>query len=226
MCGRYTQKETFDNLLKLLQVVNTPQMKPRYNIAPTQLVACVRTMPGDGHRECTMLKWGLIPSWAKDASIGNTMINARGETVPEKPSFKKSFQSRRCLVLADGFYEWKREGKTKQPYYIRFHDQRPFVFAGLWERWAKTEHAIETCTIITTHPNSLMEPIHQRMPVILDSQAYRTWLNPDIQDATRLTPLLTPFPSDDMEAFPVSTMVNSPMNDRPECLSPLESLLT
>ena len=220
MCGRYTQKEKFGNLLKLLHVARMPQLKPRYNIAPSQMVASIRQAPENGHRECVMLKWGLIPSWAKDASVGNKMINARGETVVEKPSFRKPFLFQRCLVLADGFYEWKREREGKQPYYIRFHDHRPFVFAGLWERWAKTEPAIETCTVITTSPNSLMEPIYQRMPVILDPQAYEMWLDPSIHEPRFLTPLLTPFPSEEMEAYPVSTLVNSPYNDRPECIAP------
>ena len=218
MCGRYTQKEKIDNLLKILQVARMPQLKPRYNIAPSQMVACVRNAPENGHREFVMLKWGLIPSWAKEASIGNKLINARGETVAEKPSFRRSFKFHRCLVLADGFYEWKREGKGKQPYYIRFKDQRLFAFAGLWERWEKIDPAIESCTIITTGPNIIMEPIYHRMPVILNPQDYDRWLNPSIHDPSLLTPLLAPFSSDKMEAYPVSTIVNNPQNDRLECV--------
>ncbi len=197
MCGRYTQKEKIDNLLKLLQVTRLPQLKPRYNIAPSQMVACVRQAPENGHHECVMLKWGLIPSWAKEASIGHKLINARAETVAEKPSFKKAFQSRRCLVIADGFYEWKREEKTKQPYYIRFKDQRSFMFAGLWERWKKVEPAIDSCSLITTSPNSVMEPIHHRMPVIIEPHNYDVWLNSSTQDLTSLQRLLAPI------SFPV-----------------------
>ena len=139
------------------------------------MVACVRNTPENEHRECVLLKWGLIPSWVKDPSIGHKMINARAETVVDKPSYRSAFKKRRCLILAQGFYEWKREGKAKQPYYIRFKDQHPFSFAGLWERWAKQAPAIETCTIITTGPNDLMEPIHNRMPVILDPEESEAW---------------------------------------------------
>ena len=222
MCGRYTQKENVDNLLKLLQIARTPQLKPRYNIAPSQMVACVRNAPENTHRECVMLKWGLIPSWAKDASIGHKLINARGETVVEKPSFRHAFSHRRCLVLADGFYEWKQEGRAKQPYYIRFKNQRSFAFAGIWERWAKVKPALDTCTVITTSPNTLMEPIYQRMPVILNPTNYALWLDPSTHNPHLLSSLLTPFPADEMEAYPVSTMVNNPRNDRIECIEPLE----
>ena len=222
MCGRYTQKEKVDNLLKILQISRMPQLKPRYNIAPNQMVACVRNVPGNSHRECVFLKWGLIPSWSKDASIGNKLINARGETVAEKPSFRRAFKSQRCLILADGFYEWKKEGKAKQPYYIGFKNHRPFAFAGLWERWDKGGTPTESCTIITTRPNTIMEPIYQRMPVIVDSQDYDLWLDPSLHDSTPLTPLLAPFCSKEMEAYPVSTLVNNPSNDQVECIQHLE----
>ncbi len=221
MCGRYTQTGRMEELLKLLQVARMPQLKPRFNIAPSQTVACVRNAPENGHRECVMLKWGLIPSWAKDISNGNKMINARSETVAEKPSFRNAFQSRRCLVLADGFYEWKREGKAKQPYYICFKDHRLFAFAGLWERWGKAEPTIESCTVITTNPNTLMTPIYPRMPVILAPNNYELWLDPSIQAPTLLASLMTPHPSDEMKAYPVSTIVNNPQNDLPECTKQL-----
>jgi putative SOS response-associated peptidase YedK len=167
MCGRFTRKENFQKMAEQLGLKILPPWPPRYNIAPSQLVACVRTNPETGDRECIDLKWGLVPSWAKDPAIGNRLINARGETVSEKPAFRRAFRQQRCLVLADGFYEWKREGKGKQPYYVRLQDRRPFALAGLWERWEKQEPALETCTLITTGPNALMEPIHNRMPVIL-----------------------------------------------------------
>jgi len=218
VCGRYTQKEKVDNLLKLLQVIRKPLLTPRYNITPNQMAACVRHAPENDHRECVMMKWGLIPAWAANPSIGNKLINARGETVAEKPSFRKSFKSQRCLILADGFYEWKQEGKVKQPYYIRFKDHRPFAFAGLWERWTKAGPTIQSCTVITTTPNALMKPVYHRMPVILSPQDYATWLDPSIHDHADLLALLAPLASDEMEAFPVSTLVNNPQNDRPECI--------
>ncbi|WP_447971616.1 SOS response-associated peptidase [Nitrospira sp. M1] len=220
MCGRYTQTGKFDNLLKLLRVLRKPPLTPRYNIAPGQMVACVRHDPENDQRECVMLKWGLIPFWAEDPSLGQKLINARGETVAEKPSFRKSFQSRRCLVLADGFYEWKQEGTAKQPYYIRFKDHRPFVFAGLWERWAKIESPIQSCTIITTTPNVLMQPLYRRMPVILNTHDCHVWLDSTIQNPALLHPLLQPMDSEEMEAYPVSPLVNNPRNDVPACIAP------
>ena len=225
MCGRYTQKESLEQLLKRLGLSKILSLKPRFNIAPSQMVPCVRQPQETGHRETVMLKWGLIPSWAKDPSIGYKMINARAETVAEKPSFRKAFKRQRCLLLADGFYEWKREGKAKQPYYIHFKDSRPFAFAGLWERWKDTTKedstSIESCTIITTGANELMEPIHHRMPVILDENSIEMWLNVEIMEPTILNPLLRPYHSDEMEAYPVSLVVNNPRNDRVECTEPL-----
>ena len=224
MCGRYTRKEQIEALLDVLRAVIQCDLTPRYNIAPSQMVACVRNAPENEHRECVLLKWGLIPSWAKDSSIGYKMINARAETVAEKPSFRKAFKHQRCLVIADGFYEWKREGKAKQPYYIRFKDSRPFAFAGLWESWQdknqKDSPKIDSCTIITTEANAFMESIHHRMPVILDSKNYEAWLDPNLKDPSFLTPLLKEHPSDEMEAFPISTRVNNPRFDGPECLEP------
>jgi putative SOS response-associated peptidase YedK len=218
MCGRFTRKENLQQLAQLLGISNIPHLPPRYNIAPSQLVACVRTNPETFERECVELKWGLVPSWAKDPSIGNKLINARGETVSEKPSFRKAFKHQRCLVLADGFYEWKREGKTKQPYYIRMKDHRLFAFAGLWEHWEKQEPAIESCSLITTGPNTLMEHIHHRMPVVLPEQIYTSWLDPKLNNTAYLSGLLEPYGAEEMEAFPVSTMVNNPRNDTEACI--------
>jgi putative SOS response-associated peptidase YedK len=222
MCGRFTRKENMQQLAELLRLKILPSSSPRYNIAPSQLVACVRTNPESKERECTELKWGLVPSWAKDLSIGNKLINARGETVAEKPAFRKAFKQQRCLVLADGFYEWKREGKAKQPYYIRFKDGRPFAFAGLWERWEKQEPTLKTCALITTGPNALMESIHTRMPVIVAAKDYDDWLDPSLHIIERLNALLRPFPPEEMEAYPVSPLVNNPRNDQPECVRPLQ----
>jgi putative SOS response-associated peptidase YedK len=222
MCGRFTRKENFQRMAEQLGLKVLPPLRPRYNIAPSQLVACVRTNPESRERECTELKWGLVPYWAKDPGIGNKLINARGETVAEKPAFRKAFKQQRCLVLADGFYEWTREGKTKQPYYIRFKDGRPFAIAGLWEQWEKQEPTLETCALITTGPNALMKPIHNRMPVILAPKDYDDWLDPSQHTVERLNVLLRPFPSEEMEAYPVSSIVNNPRNDQPECVRPVQ----
>ena len=222
MCGRFTQKGSFKNLAELLGLPIPPTLAPRYNIAPSQRIACVRTSPQSTTRECVDLKWGLVPSWAKDPSIGNKMINARAETVAEKPSFRKAFKQQRCMVLADGFYEWKREGNAKQPYYIRFKDQRPFCFAGLWERWENgTDGPLETCAMLTIGPNAVMEPIHHRMPVILQEHDYETWLDQNIQNPQALSSLLQPYPPAEMEAFPVSAIVNNPKNDNEACIQAL-----
>ena len=223
MCGRYVRLDKIEDLLKVLNAKIATDLPRSYNIAPSQLVACIRNATENDHREYVSLKWGLVPSWAKDVSMGNKMINARAETVAEKPSFRSAFKKHRCLIVAHGYYEWAREGANKQPYYIRFKDQRPFAFAGLWERNEKaTDDPIESCTIITTGSNMLMEPIHHRMPVILNTSDYDLWLDPGITDSTMPTSLLRPFRHDDeMEAYPVSTMVNSPSNNRAECVKPL-----
>ena len=222
MCGRFTRKENFQHLAKLLGIHMLPPLEPRYNIAPSQLVACVRTNLETRDREYVPLKWGLVPAWAKDPRMGNTMINARAETVAEKPAFRKALRHQRCVVLADGFYEWKREGKTKQPYYIHLTDNRPFVFAGLWECWAKEgEQPLESCAMVTTGPNALMESIHQRMPVILSPKNYDLWLDLGVQNPQSLLPILQPYPPEEMEAFPTSLIVNNPRNDSPLCVQPL-----
>ncbi|MDR4502718.1 MAG: SOS response-associated peptidase [Nitrospirales bacterium] len=203
----------------MLQVAHMPTLKPRYNIAPNQMVACARHSSENGSRECVMLRWGLVPSWAKDVRTGSKMINARCETITEKPSFRNAFRTRRCLVLADGFYEWKREGKAKQPYYICFKDHRPFAFAGLWERWQQFEDRIDSCAIITTGSNTLMEAIHPRMPVILNPRDFNTWLDPAVHEPASLSPLLSSCSSDEMKAYPVSTLVNNPRQDCEECMA-------
>jgi len=168
--------------------------------------------------------WGLIPSWAKDPSIGNRMINARSETLAEKPSFKAAYKRRRCLVLADGFYEWRKNpDKSKTPMYVQLESRDPFAFAGLWESWHSPDgdHVL-SCTIITTQPNDFVRKIHNRMPVILPRRAYEQWLDPDEQKPDRLQPLLAPYPAEEMTAYPVSTTVNNPRNETPECIEPVE----
>ena len=220
MCGRFTYKEKDRHLAEALKTIFPPDPKPPYNIAPSQQITCVRLNPESQERECIKLKWGLVPSWAKDLSSVNPMINARAETAAKKPFFRKAFKHQRCVVLADGYYEWKREQKSKQPFYIRFKDKRSFCFAGLWERWEKGgDGPLETCAILTTGPNAVIEPIHHRMPVILDPQDFDIWLDPSIQDSPLLSSLLLPYPSEEMEAYPVNAMVNEPNNDSVECIN-------
>jgi putative SOS response-associated peptidase YedK len=225
MCGRFTLRAPASVIAEQFALFEMPPFTPSFNIAPTQPVAAVRAardQPDHG-RELVWLHWGLIPSWAKDRKIGNRMINARSETAAEKPAFRAALKRRRCLVVADGFYEWKRTGRRKQPYFIRMHDDRPFAFAGLWEHWEGDENSyVESCALLTTEPNDLMEPIHNRMPVILSPEHYDQWLDPSEQSGDTLTPLLRPFPSNEMVAYAVSTHVNSPTNDDPTCIQRAE----
>lgn len=215
MCGRYTLKTPVEALAKRFEVKDVSSVVPSYNIAPTQEVASV--LSENGVRALEMLHWGLIPSWADDPEIGSRMINARAETVPEKPSFRRAFRSRRCLILADGFYEWRKTGGGKQPHYIRMEDGSPFALAGLWESW-KNGREIRSCAIITTEANEIVGEIHDRMPVILHPEDYDLWLDPDFDEKDPLTTLLKPYPASEMEAYPVSSYVNSPSNDDPGCV--------
>lgn len=223
MCGRYTLKTTPAVVIAdQFHFEELSDIKPRYNIAPSQAVVSVRMNSGSTTREGVMLKWGLIPSWAKDPAIGMKLINARAETVADKPSFRKAFRQRRCLVLADGFYEWQKEGHTKQPFYIRMKDDHPFAFAGLWEQWMDADgKPLETCALLTTEPNELMGPIHHRMPVILKTDAYDPWLDPTLHDVSKLTPLLQSYPAEEMIADPVGRLVNNARFDDPRCIEPL-----
>ena len=224
MCGRYTLSSPSDDLALLFDLPELPLMPPRYNLAPTQEAAVVRVVAPDAPRRLDLLKWGLIPYWAKEASIGNRMINARAESAAEKPAYRWSFKKKRCLIPADGFYEWKKEGKAKQPFLIRRADRKPFAFAGLWSSWKDPEQGgeiLETFTILTTSPNDLLRPLHDRMPVIVDRENFGLWLDPRMEDTERLQPLLVPHAVDDFEAFPVSRLVNSPANDQPGCIEPL-----
>ena len=222
MCGRYTLTSTPDQIIAAFGLGGISDLSPRYNIAPTQNVAAVRFAENEAKRELVFLRWGLIPSWAKDEKIGNRMINARGETVAAKPSFRHAFKKQRCLIVADGFYEWKKlSGKKKQPYLIHAKNKEPFAFAGLWESWRSGDGELESCTIITTNANGMMETLHDRMPVILNRDDYETWLDPDFREADALEKLLAPCPDDFLEAYAVSTLVNSPRNETAECLEPL-----
>jgi len=222
MCGRYTLTVSARVLAGVFDVPEMAGLQPRYNIAPTQPVVIVRATEA-GDREMKTVRWGLIPFWAKEAKIGARMINARGETAASKPAFRAAVKSRRCLVPADGFYEWMKIGSGKQPHLIRFTDQRPFAFAGLWECWRPADgEPVESCTIITTTPNDLVTQIHDRMPVILPESALAEWLAPEPMAPPRLEQLLIPNSPDEMEAFPVSTRVNKPGNDDAECIAPLD----
>ena len=223
MCGRYTLSDPGDLVTELgVEVQGDLGLEPRYNIAPTQSVPAVRQRAEDGARELWLFHWGLIPYWAKEASIGNRMINARSETAAEKPSFRNAFKRRRCLILTDGFYEWVKMGKGKQPHHIHFEGRRPFVFAGLWEYWSKgPEGPIESCTILTTEANETIQPLHHRMPVILDREHWDLWLDPTVSEREVLQPLLKPYAEGALRYEPVSKLVNNPRNDVPQCLDPV-----
>lgn len=223
MCGRFTLATDSAELQQAFPEVQFPaEGRPRFNVAPSQPVLA---LPNDGKLSADYFLWGLIPTWAKDPSIGSKLINARAETLGEKPSFRGSYKYKRCLVFADGFYEWKTEAgsKTKTPHFIHLESGLPFAFAGLWDEWhAPDGSQIKTCTIITTEPNELMSKLHNRMPVILPPSAYAQWLDPTPQKPETLQNLLVPYPTHLMTAYPVSTLVNSPNNDRPECLVPAQ----
>jgi putative SOS response-associated peptidase YedK len=219
MCGRYTLATPKERLAEEFGFENSSvELPPSYNIAPTQGVAAV--LEEGGQRRLEVLRWGLIPPWADDPQIGSRMINARSETASEKPSFRRAFRERRCLIPADGFYEWRRTNGAKQPYYIHMQDGRPFAFAGLWESWSKGgEGEVRTCTILTTGANAIVGEIHERMPVIVAPDAYEVWLD-SASEKDELRGLLAPFSEEEMEAYPVSRFVNSPSNNDPRCVEP------
>lgn len=219
MCGRYTLKASADELQKAFGFALPAGHRPRFNIAPSQEVLAF-TEDDDGRWRPRLFRWGLVPFWADDPSIGNRMINARAETVAEKPAYRNAFTRRRCVVVADGFYEWQRAPGGKRPMRMRLRADRPFGLAGLWERWDKRGPALETCTILTTGPNPLMRAIHDRMPVILDAEGCRGWLRSEAP-SEELLALLRPYAGDDLEAYEVSSLVNSPAHDLPECLNPV-----
>jgi putative SOS response-associated peptidase YedK len=217
MCGRYTQRTDPKRLAKVFGVAEAPEVEPRYNIAPTQDVLAVN-QTADG-REMTFYKWGLVPSWAKDTSIGARLINARSETVTEKPAFRQAFKKRRCIIPADGFYEWQRTAGRKQPFFFRMKDESPFGFAGLWEHWeGNGNQAINSCAILTTEANEVLRPVHDRMPVILHPDDYELWLEGGEREQSLLRELLRPYPPEEMAGCPVSTLVNSPSNKGAELI--------
>ncbi|MEK6255696.1 MAG: SOS response-associated peptidase [Chloroflexota bacterium] len=220
MCGRYTLTAVPEDLRAIFDGVEIPdEFVPRFNIAPSQPVAVISNQNPD---KLDFFVWGLIPSWAKDPKIGNRMINARGETLAEKPSFRAAYKRRRCLIPADGFYEWvSRPGeKKKTPHYIQLKSKQPFAMAGLWEYWQSPDGSeIYSCTIITTEPNAMLAKLHNRMPVILPPDAYPLWLSESEQSRDILDPLLVPYPETEMQHYPVSTLVNSPANEVPAVIN-------
>jgi putative SOS response-associated peptidase YedK len=220
MCGRFTLAVPTEQLAAQFQLPAAPELAARYNIAPTQEIAVVRA--DDGGRRLSLMRWGLVPSWAKELAIGAKMINARSETAAEKPAFRSAMKQRRCLIPADGFYEWQARPGGKQPFYIHMADGRPFAFAGLWEQWRTPEGPwLETCTILTTAANELMSPLHDRMPVIVAPEHYGLWLDPGLHDAGPLQELLAPYPAEAMAVSPVSKAVNKVGNDDPSLIAPV-----
>jgi putative SOS response-associated peptidase YedK len=222
MCGRFSSRAKPEQIKKEFRAVvdNPGVFRSRYNVAPMQMIPAVAGSDA-GKRIITELKWGLVPSWAKDADIGNRMINARSETLTEKPSFREAFRSRRCIIPASGFYEWQRTATgAKQPFYFYLKEKEVFGFAGLWETWLdKTSgESVETCTIITTTANAVLKPVHDRMPVILKSADYERWLDAKNTNTGELQKLLAPYPAEAMEAHAVSRAVNSPTTDSPELI--------
>ena len=218
MCGRFVRYSSIHEIIKEFGVSGPSfDLKSNYNIAPSQEIAIVIN---DREKRLALCKWGFIPSWSKDPKIGYKMINARAESVAEKPSFKGAFKSKRILIPADGFYEWQKKGKTKTPVYIRLKSGKPFGFAGLFNIWTSRDGTqICTCTIITTEANNLLEPVHNRMPVIIGKGNHDQWLNPD-NNSEKLKVLLKPFKSEDMDYYGVSTLVNSPSHNSSDCIKP------
>ena len=219
MCGRYTITAPVDALRRLFQFKNLPNLEPRWNVAPTQAAPVVRETPAG--RELKMLRWGLIPAWAKDASIGARCINARADTVAEKPAFRAAFRMRRCLVPADGFFEWRAEDGANQPYRIVLNGGAAFAFAGLWEQWTGAAEAIESFTIVTTEANDALQPLHHRMPVVLAPEHYASWLSGSVTEAQSL---LRPYLSTGFAFHPADPHVNNARNDDPRCIAPFKPL--
>ena len=224
MCGRYRLsrrkqlvEEYFDTESDELE------WTPRYNIAPSQPVPVIRQNPKEPRRELSLMRWGLIPSWAKDASVAARMINARSETAGTKPAFRDPLTNRRCLIPADGFYEWVRTGKVKQPYCFEVNDGELFAFAGIWDHWRDpNNNIVETCSILTTSPNALTSAVHDRMPVILDPDNYDIWLDPGMRDVATASEVLKPYLAQLMRCYPISTRINHVANDDEECSAPVE----
>ena len=224
MCGRYRLSRRKQIVEEYFASVSGEQeWSPRYNIAPTQAVPVIRQNPKEPVRELSLIRWGLIPSWAKDRSVAATMINARSETAGTKPAFRDALKSHRCLIPADAFYEWKKIGNAKQPYCFEVNKGALFAFAGIWDRWKDPRgNTVETCSILTTSPNAVTSPVHDRMPVILDPDSYDLWLDPGMTDAHVVSELLKPYDAKSMRCYPVSTRINHVANDDEECSAQVE----
>src|SRR5579863_4402440 len=227
MCGRYRLSRRKQLVEEYFDSAGEDDWVPRYNIAPTQPVPIIRQNPKEPRRELSLVRWGLIPWWAKDSSGAAAMINARSETAATKPAFRDALKLRRCLIPADGSYEWKRNGKEKQPYCFEVNEGQLFAFAGIWESWKDASRktkpmTIETCSILTTTPNTVTSTVHDRMPVILESDSYDIWLDPGMTKVDVVTDMLKPFDARLMRSFPVSTRVNHAANDDTECSTPIE----
>ena len=221
MCGRYRLSRRKQMIEEYFETENEADWEPRYNTAPSQPVGIIRQDPSRPERHFSLARWGLIPSWATDAGIAFKTINARAETVASKPAFRDAFMSHRCLLPADGFFEWSRRGKEKQPFHFGMQDDSLFAFAGLWDQWKDpTGTVIESCSILTTTPNSLLANVHDRMPVILRQENYDLWLDPGFKDVKVLAELLAPFDAAKMKSFPVSSRINAVANDDSDCVVP------
>lgn len=221
MCGRYTLSSPGDEIARVFGLAETIELMPRFNIAPTQLAPIVRRDNTGEARRATLCRWGLVPHWARDPSIGDRMINARSESVSEKPAYRDAFERRRCLVVADGFYEWRREGRHKQPFYFSRGDAAPFAMAGLWERWG-AEEPLESFTVLTAEANQEVSAVHDRMPVLLEPAEWPLWLDPAEGGSGAVEGLLRPPPDGTLNRRPVSTFVNSPANDSPRCVEAID----
>lgn len=221
MCGRFIQAVSGDVLARQLGLALPADYAMRYNVAPNQTVLGVRAI-ADGGRELAWLRWGLIPAWSEEPRVKYSTINARAETVAEKPTYRQAFRQRRCLIPADGFYEWRKVGDRKQPYCIGLDEGAPLVFAGLWERWEREGQAVESCTILVTSANERIAEIHDRMPVMLDPADYDAWLDPGARDPAKLLPLLRPYPAERVRLWPVGAAVNRPTGQGPELMAAIE----
>ena len=220
MCGRFIQCTSGDRLAERFHLSTAPELTPRYNVAPSQPVGAIRSAE-DGRREWVALRWGLIPAWAPEPRTGYSTINARAETVADKPTYRQAFRRRRCLIPADGFYEWVKLGARKQPYCIAPADGQPVAFAGLWERWERDGQVLESCTILVTQANVRIASIHDRMPVILEPAVEARWLDPAVTDPAALRPLLVPCAPERLRVWPVGTAVNATRHDGPDLMAPV-----
>jgi putative SOS response-associated peptidase YedK len=226
MCGRFTLQIPPELLAEIFGLAEIPVFQARYNIAPSQQVPVIRQTT-DSHNSLDFLRWGLIPSWAKDKSIGNKMINARSETAAEKPAFRHAIKYRRCLIPSSGFYEWEVKGGKKVPLYVHLKDRSPMVFAGLWEHWKTAEgEVIESFAILTTSSNRLIAVLHDRMPVILHPEEYAIWLDRNVTEPEKLKSLYQPYPAELIEMYPVSSLVNSPKNDSEDLIQPVSETIS